>query len=134
MRLLGLDYGEKRIGVALSDPLGLTAQPQTYIPNDDQTMAAVKALVTEYEVSTIVLGLPKNREGQDSAKATEVRAFGAALTECTGCDILYQDERFSTVAVNRTLLEADVSRKKRKEVIDSAAAAFILQGVLDARR
>jgi len=132
MRYLGIDYGEKRVGIALSDPLGLTAQPRAFLANNKSLIAEIGDLLDEFEVTTIILGLPKDREGNDSAKALEVRAFAEKLKSAHPVDIVFKDERYSTKAVERHLIAADVSRGKRKKVIDSAAAAFILQGFLDA--
>ncbi len=131
MRYLGIDYGEKRIGIAISDPLRLTAQPLSFIPNSGNVIDQFKKVLLDYEVEGFVLGLPKNREGGDSLKCQEVREFGEKLTTALGIKLIYWDERFSTVAVSRHLIAADVSRKKRKNIIDSQAAMFILQGYLD---
>jgi putative holliday junction resolvase len=131
MRYIGLDHGEKRIGLAVSDPLNLTAQSYPFIPNNTETTKAIEALLEEYETKQIILGLPKDLNGKDGLKALEVRAFAEKLETDLGAKITFIDERFSTKAVERHLIAADVSRKKRKQVIDSQAAAFILQGFLD---
>jgi putative Holliday junction resolvase len=133
MRYLGLDFGEKRIGVAVSDPLGMTAQSHGYVFNDEKTLAAIKVFIEDYQIVGLVLGLPKNREGGDSKKAEHVRIFGKWLVDELALPIEYIDERFSTVAVTRHLIESGVNRKKRKQVVDGQAAAFILQGYLDAK-
>ena len=130
-RYLGLDFGEKRIGVAISDPLGLTAQPLPFVLNDEHSFSKLAALIKDYDVKVLVLGLPKDREGNDSTKATEVRDFAAQLNLKTGCSIEFWDERFSTVAVNRHLIAAGVRRENRKKIVDSQAAMFILQGFMD---
>jgi putative holliday junction resolvase len=130
-RYLALDYGEKRIGVAMSDPLNITAQAHPYIENNNQTINSIKKIVSEYEVAKIVLGLPKDREGNDSKKAIEVREFGKKIEDELNCEVTYWDERFSTVAVNKHLISLDVSRKRRKQIVDSQAAAFFLQGFMD---
>lgn len=132
-RLLALDYGEKRIGVALSDPLGLTAQSQPYLLNDKTFWAHLKNIVDSYSVTKIILGLPKNRHGEDTAKTQEIRKFAEKLNGKIGLEIVFQNEAYSTKAVERYLIEADVSRKKRREVVDSQSAAFVLQGYLDAQ-
>jgi putative Holliday junction resolvase len=129
-RVLCIDYGERRVGIAVSDPLGLTAQAQPYIENRKSLMADIKAVVDEFMAGTVVVGLPLNRHGEDSQKTTEVRAFAASLSETLGMPVVFQDERYSTKAVEKHLIAADVSRKKRKEVVDSLAAAFILEGYL----
>ena len=130
-RVLGLDYGEKRIGVAVSDPLHITAQALAFIPNDEKAMDALSALVFEYEVDKLVIGLPKNREGEDSKTAAYVRQFAKDIGAKLGLPIEFWDERYSTQAVERHLIGADVSRKKRKQSVDSLAAQFILQGYMD---
>jgi putative holliday junction resolvase len=130
-RILALDHGEKRIGVAWSDLLGLTAQSQPYLTNDKTLHEKLQTLIDEQGIKTVVLGLPTNRHGEDTRKTTEVRVFAKILEETFNLTVHFQDERFSTVAVQRHLIAADVSRKKRKEVVDGQAAAFILQGYLD---
>ncbi|WP_375767350.1 Holliday junction resolvase RuvX [Archangium gephyra] len=136
MRTLGLDYGTKTIGVAASDGLGLTAQTVTTIrrTNLKADLAALKELVREYEADRFVVGLPLNMDGSEGPRAEATRKFVEALTEVLGLPVELWDERLSTVAAQRTLLEADVSRAKRREVIDQMAAQFILQGWLDAKR
>ena len=132
-RVLAIDYGTKRVGIAISDPLGLTAQPLPFISNNDSLMEALLALIIEKEVGTILVGLPKQLNGQDSQFTGTVREFTALLKQHTSCEVLFQDERLSSHAVNRTLIDADVSRQKRKQVVDSMAAAFVLQGYLDSK-
>ncbi|NBV41816.1 Holliday junction resolvase RuvX [bacterium] len=133
-RIVCLDYGEKRVGLAVSDPLLMTAQPRPFIPNNRQLLSAIASLCTELEVRTIIVGLPLKPDGSDSAKTLEVREFAQKVGEHTQLPVLFRDERFSTVAVTRNLIDADVSRAKRKTVVDSQAAAFVLQGYLDALR
>jgi putative pre-16S rRNA nuclease len=135
MRTLGLDFGTKTIGVAASDALGLTAQTVTTIrrTNLKADLAALKELVREYEVERFVVGLPLNMDGTEGPRAESTRKFVDALTQALGLPVELWDERLSTVAAQRTLLEADLSRAKRREVIDQMAAQFILQGWLDAR-
>ena len=130
-RYLGIDYGEKRLGIAISDPLGITAQPQPYILNSATMFNDLKCLCDDYDIVAIVLGLPLNRFGEDTDKSKEIRSFSEKLADALNLPVTLQDERYSTKAVTRTLLEADVSRKKRKEVVDSMAASFILQSFLD---
>ena len=129
-KYLGLDFGEKRIGVAISDGLGLTAQPKPFIYNNEATITSIKKIIEEENICAIILGLPKDREGKEGKKATEVRQFMKIL-ESLNLPIILQDERYSTVAVTKHLLTMDVKRKKRKQQVDSQAAAFILQGYLD---
>ncbi|WPB79374.1 Holliday junction resolvase RuvX [Archangium violaceum] len=135
MRTLGLDYGTKTIGVAASDALGLTAQTVTTIRRTSlkADLAALKELVQEYEVERFVVGLPLNMDGTEGPRAEATHKFVDALTQAIGLPVELWDERLSTVAAQRTLLEADLSRAKRREVIDQMAAQFILQGWLDAR-
>jgi len=130
-RLLGIDYGDVRIGVAVSDPLGLTAQPVGTLQNTPTVIDDIIDIIQQKKVGKIVMGLPKNQQGGDSKKAATVREFSAALQAKYAIDIEFVDERFSTVAVNKHLIGLDVSRKKRKGVVDTQAAMFILQGVLD---
>jgi putative Holliday junction resolvase len=135
MRTLGLDVGTKTIGVAVSDGLGLTAQTVTTIrrTNLKADLAALAELVREYEAERFVVGLPLNMDGSEGPRAEATRKFVDALTQSLGLPVEYWDERLSTVAATRTLLEADLSRAKRREVIDQMAAQFILQGWLDAQ-
>jgi putative holliday junction resolvase len=136
MRAMGLDVGTKTVGVALGDELGITAQALTTIrrKNLKEDLSQLASLIEEHEVSVLVVGLPLNMDGSEGLKAQECRAFGAALQEKTELPIEYWDERLSTVAAQRVLLEADLSREKRRKVIDQVAAAVILQGWLDARQ
>ncbi|MGZ3460197.1 MAG: Holliday junction resolvase RuvX [Archangium sp.] len=136
MRTLGLDVGTKTIGVAASDALGLTAQTVTTIRRTSlkADLAALAELVREYEAERFVVGLPLNMDGTEGPRAEATRRFVDTLTQALGLPVELWDERLSTVAAQRTLLEADLSRAKRREVIDQMAAQFILQGWLDARR
>jgi putative holliday junction resolvase len=133
-RVLAIDYGEKRIGLAVSDPLWLTAQPLSFLENNKIFFVEAQKIIQEYDVKKIVLGLPKNLQGHDTAKTLEVRAFAEKLRKNLSMEVVFWDERFSTVAVNKFLIGADVSRKKRKKVVDSQAAAFFLQGYMDRYR
>ena len=131
MRILGLDVGDVRIGVGISDPLKITAQPLTTIPNTDAGRAELKKIVDDYDVVEIVVGYPTNRFGKKTKQTEVVELFAKRLEEDLSCKITYWDERYSTKAVERVLIEADVSRKNRKKVIDQQAAVFFLQGYLD---
>ena len=135
MRTLGLDFGTKTIGVAVSDGLGLTAQTVTTIRRTSlkADLAALGELVREYEAERFVVGLPLNMDGSEGPRAEATRKFADILTQALGLPVELVDERLSTVAAQRTLLEADLSRARRREVIDQMAAQFILQGWLDAR-
>lgn len=130
---MGLDIGKKTIGIALSDPAGLTAQPVTTIKRTTLTkdLEEVLGLSAEHSVTTIVAGLPLNMDGSHSAQTGFVLKFLEKLKERTDIPVKTWDERLSTVAVERLLIESDVRREKRKEVVDKLAAAYILQGYLD---
>ncbi len=136
MRIMGLDVGSHTIGVALSDELGLTAQGLETIRRKsmDQDLRELARTVTKYEVSKIVVGLPKNMDGTLGPQAEKVLEFKKILEENLGLPVETWDERLSTVGATRILLEADVSRKKRKKSVDKIAAVLILQGYLDASR
>lgn len=136
MRTMGLDVGTRTVGIAVSDALGITAQGLTTLrrTNLKSDLAEMKRLVAEHEVTRLVVGLPLNMDGSEGPRAQASRAFGEAAARATGLPLEYQDERLTTVAAERVLLEADVSRKKRREVIDRLAAQLILQSWLDARR
>ncbi len=129
-RLLALDVGEKRIGVAISDPLGMTAQAHPYISAGKDALDKIKQLVDNYQIAKVYVGLPLNLKGDDTLQTEKVRQFKAALEEKIGMTVQYIDERFSSKAAERHLLEMDMSRKKRKEHVDSQAAAFMLGSVL----
>ncbi len=133
IRILALDVGEKRIGVAMSDPLGITAQGVGVIERQSLTedLATLDQLITEHEVNSLLLGLPRNMNGSLGEKAREIQEFGRILEQEFGLLVEYQDERLSTRAVEGTLIAADVSRSKRRQVIDKLAAIYILQGYLD---
>jgi putative Holliday junction resolvase len=133
MRWLGLDYGDKRIGVALSDEFGWTAQGLEVISNNNEStvFARISRIVEQYEVKEIVVGLPKNMNGTLGPRADISMTFAASLREMFNLPVHLWDERLTTVSAERALIEADVSRKKRKLVIDQLAASLILQGYLD---
>lgn len=135
MRILGLDVGDVRIGVAVSDPLKIIARGLDFIKrtNVKEDMEAIKELVDEHEVEEIVVGLPKMMSGEIGPQARKVQDFAEALGATIEIPIVMWDERLSTVAATRVLIEADMSRKKRKKVVDKVAAALILQGYLDSR-
>ncbi len=135
LRVLGLDLGDKTIGVAVSDAFGWTAQGLTTIKRKDidSDIARIRELVREWEVSEIVVGLPKNMNSTIGPQGRKSVEFAKLLEEATGMEILLWDERLSTAAAERMLIEGDVRREKRKKVIDKVAAAFILQGYLDSK-
>jgi len=130
---MALDVGSKRIGVALSDPLKITAQGlETFQRTTlEEDIRGLWKLIDDHEVSQLVVGLPKNMDGSIGFKAEEVRQFVADLTAQRSIEVIWVDERLTTVSAERTLLEADVSRAKRKKVIDKMAAVLILQSYLD---
>lgn len=132
MRILGIDYGEKRIGMAVSDPLGITAQglPTIERTNIQDDLQKILNVVREKEVGEIVVGLPKNMNNSLGEKAQAVLNFVALLKKDINIPINVIDERLSTVRANRAMLEGDLSRKKRKDRVDMIAAQLILQDYL----
>ena len=136
MRILGLDYGSKTVGVSVSDPLGITAQTVETIAREREdklrrTLARIEALVEEYKIERIVLGYPKNMNNTLGERAARTEEFKAALERRTGIPVILWDERLSTAAAERVLIERGVRREHRKETVDQIAAALILQGYLD---
>jgi len=133
MRIGGLDVGDRRIGVAVSDELGWTAQGLTVLRRTGRKadLAALAECLRPYAPTTIVVGLPRNMNGGEGPQAEKVRRFAAAVETALGVPIVFWDERLSTVAAERVLLEGNVRRAKRRQVIDKVAAAVILQGYLD---
>jgi putative Holliday junction resolvase len=136
MRTMGLDVGTKTVGVAISDGLGLTAQAVTTVrrTNLKADLAALAELAREHEVSRVVIGLPLNMDGSEGPRAEASRKFAEVVGQSLSVPVEFWDERLSTVAAERTLIEADLTRAKRRQVIDQVAAQFILQGWLDAHR
>lgn len=133
MRIMALDVGDKRIGVALSDPLKITAQGLTTYHRTilKEDVAGIWQLIKDNEVSELVVGLPKNMDGSSGYKVDDVKFFVDQLLKVGNIKVSWVDERLTTVSAERTLLEADVSRKKRKNVIDKMAATIILQSYLE---
>lgn len=133
MRILALDHGTKRIGVAVSDELKLIAQPLEYISAEPfaEFLARLKVLLREKEVELILVGLPRNMDGTYGPAALKVQAFIAALKSALTVPIKTWDERLTSVQANRLLLEGQVRREKRKEKVDKMAAAILLQSYLD---
>lgn len=137
-RKVALDVGDVRIGVSVSDMLGITANPrETYVRKKDDINADI-VYFCEYakkeDADAFVLGLPKNMDGTEGDRAAVTRQFGDMLEQASGLDVLYQDERLTTVSAERMLIDADVRRDKRKKVIDKVAATIILQSYLDSHR
>jgi len=136
VRVLGLDIGSKRIGVAISDELGFTAQGlETLIcKNTEADVEKIALLAEQYQVEEIVVGMPYNMNGTEGPQAQKVRALMQRIGEKAHRSVQEWDERLSTAAADRALLEADMSRAKRRKVIDKIAAVIILQGYLDRQR
>ena len=132
-KIMGLDVGEKRIGIALSDPLRITAQGlESYqVRGEEADFAYLKALCDKHGIEKIVCGLPKNMDGSIGPQAEKILAFAQKLQQAMQREVILEDERLTTVLAQRTLLEADVSRAKRRKVVDKLAAVAILQGYLD---
>ncbi|HAR62607.1 MAG: Holliday junction resolvase RuvX [Candidatus Margulisiibacteriota bacterium] len=133
-RLLGIDYGEKRIGVALSDPLQIIASPFKVVANDNKAISEIKEIIKEYDVSEIVVGRPINLKGAETASTIKAREFKEKLEQEISLPIAFWDERLSTKSANNALLEGNVSRGKRKQLVDKIAAVFILQSYMDCRK
>ncbi len=133
---MGLDVGTKTIGVAVSDELSITGQALATLRRSSlrADLHALRGLIAEHGVDQIVVGLPLNMDGTEGSRAAACRQLGKALGDASGIAVEYWDERLSTVAAERILLEGNVSRRKRRDVVDSLAAAIILQGWLDAHR
>ncbi len=135
MRILGIDYGQKRIGIAISDEMAIVATPVGTVEESgvNAAVAAIAKIVTEREVGKIIVGLPRNMDGSIGPKAQETLAFVEKLKTRSTVPIQMWDERLTTKAAERAMIEADVSRKKRRENIDKMAAQLILQSYLDSQ-
>ena len=136
MRVMGLDYGTKTVGVAISDPLGLTAQGIETIQRKEEnklrrTCARIEELIKEYQVEKIVLGFPKHMNNDIGERAQKSLEFRDMLVRRTGLEVIMWDERLTTVAAEQTLIESGVRRENRKQYVDKIAAVYILQGYLD---
>lgn len=139
MRIMGLDFGSRTVGVAISDPLLITAQGVEIIRRKEenklrQTLARIEELIVEYQVEEIVLGLPKNMNATEGVRAELTNEFREKLERRTGLPVVLWDERLTTVAADKTMMEAGIRREKRKEYVDMIAATLILQGYLDLRQ
>jgi putative holliday junction resolvase len=134
VRTMGLDLGDATIGVAVSDGLGMTAQGVTTLVREGGKgdLEALRALCETHEVTRVVVGLPRNMNGSEGPRAEKSRRFGALLKDALGLPVFLWDERLSTAEAERMLIAADVSRKKRSQVIDKLAAQILLQSFLDA--
>ncbi len=136
MRKMGLDFGSKTVGIAISDPLLITAQGIEIVRRKSesklrQTLARIEELIVEYEVDEIVLGYPKNMNDTVGERGEKTLAFKEMLERRTGLDVQLWDERLTTVAADKAMMEAGIRREERKEHVDRIAAVFILQGYLD---
>ncbi len=136
MRIMGLDYGSKTVGVAISDQLLLTAQGKEIIRRERenklrQTLARIEALITENDVEKVVLGCPKNMDGSEGERVEKTREFQEMLERRTGLEVILWDERLTTAAADRYMIAAGIRRENRKQYVDEIAAVFILQGYLD---
>lgn len=137
-RKIALDVGDVRIGVAVSDTLGITANPRETYVRKDKTFEQDIAYFVEYakkeDADAFVLGLPLNMDGTEGPRVEVTREFGDALKEASGLEVVYVDERLTTVSAERMLIEADVRREKRKTVIDKVAATIILESYLESKK
>ena len=136
MRILGLDYGTKTVGVAVSDPLLITAQGLEIIRRDSEnkirkTYARIEEIVKEYEVEKIVLGLPKNMNGTEGDRVEKTKEFKEAIERRTGLEVVLWDERLTTVSADKIMMESNIRRENRKEFVDEIAAMIILQNYLE---
>lgn len=136
MRIMGLDFGSKTVGVAVSDPLFLTAQGVEIIRRKSpgklrQTLARLEELIAEYEVDRIVLGYPRNMNNTEGERCEKTREFEELLKRRTSLPVILWDERLTTVAADRVMIEGGIRREDRKQYVDKLAAVFILQGYLD---
>ena len=136
MRIMGLDFGSKTVGVAFSDPLFLTAQGIEIVRRKApgklrQTLARINELKEEYEVGKIVLGFPKNMNNTEGERCEKTLEFKEMLEKRTGLEVVLWDERLTTVEADRTMMQVGIRRENRKEYVDELAAIFILQGYLD---
>ena len=136
MRVIGLDYGSKTVGVALSDELKLTAQPLTTIHRDRptklrQTLAQIEQIIEQYDVDRIVVGWPKKLDNEEGERCEKTKEFGDMLENRTGLEIIYQDERLTTAQADGVLEQVGIRKDKRKQYIDKMAASLILQNYLD---
>ena len=139
MRIMGLDFGSKTVGVAVSDPLLLIAQGVEIIRRGEEnklrrTLARIEELIVEYEVGEIVLGLPKNMNATEGERVALTEEFKEKLERRTGLPVIWWDERLTTVEAQKTMMEAGVRREHRGDYVDKIAATLILQGYLDRRR
>lgn len=131
-RILGVDYGTKRVGLAISDGIGLTARPLDVVDRKELS-ETLQALAAEYDIDLVVVGLPTGLRGVEGDSAAGARQLGTEIGETTGIDVVYVDERFTSRMAESALLESGMKRRDRKETVDKVAAAIILQTYLDSR-
>lgn len=131
---MGIDFGEVRVGLALSDPFQIISQPYKVIPNDESLFKKIREIVNSKNVGKIVLGLPLNLDGEDTAKTREVRKFAEILKKKINIPIVFWDERYTTVEANEILKKMDYGIKESKDVIDKVAASIILKDYLDSNK
>lgn len=136
MRIMGLDFGSKTVGVAVSDQLLLTAQGKEIIRREREnklrrTLARIEELIVENEIERIVLGCPKNMDGSEGERVEKTKEFQEMIERRTGLEVILWDERLTTVAADRYMMEVGIRRENRKQYVDEIAAVFILQGYLD---
>lgn len=135
-RIMGLDFGSKTVGVAVSDPLGITAQGVEIVRREEEnklrrTLARLEELIREYQVEKIVVGYPKHMNGSIGERAEKSEDFAKKIEKRTGLPVVLWDERLTTVAADKAMMEAGIRRENRKNYVDKIAAVFILQGYLD---
>lgn len=130
-RMLGIDYGEKRIGIAMTDPLQIIASPFDVFENNDHVLDKIANLVEEYNVSIVVVGNPLNLKGEQTLSTQNAVRFKETLDTKISVPVVLWDERLSTKSANNSLIEGNVSRAKRKQMVDKIAAVFILQSYMD---
>ena len=130
-RLMGIDFGEVRIGIALSDPLQIISQPYRVIPNNDNTISEIKNIIKSEEVRKIILGLPLNLDGEDTKKTLEVREFSEVLKSNVDIPVIFWDERYTTVEANEELKHMGYGIAESRKVIDKVAASIILKNYME---
>ncbi|MDI9460571.1 MAG: Holliday junction resolvase RuvX [Saccharofermentanales bacterium] len=137
-RIMGIDYGSRRVGIALSDPLGILASGLETIQrrgeDDSSVIRRIAELCTAHEVKRIILGLPRRTDGKSGEAERSARDFAAGLAEATGLEVIFADERYTTVLAGRIMREAGIKRDKRRALVDQIAAEIILQDWLDQNR
>ena len=136
MKILGIDYGDKRVGTALSDSLGITAQGYKTLENTGgkKLFLGLKEIIDENDVKTIVIGLPKNMDAREGFRVEDTKEFAERIKKYTEAEIVFWDERLTSVAAHSFLSDLDIRGKKRKELVDTVSAALILEGYLNSKK